>query len=369
MKRRYLPFFVTVAIAACGQRAVTTRATLEPVDGQHILSSEEEIQAVLDNEEMPYDTSTKSGVARDEQLDAATEELDAAEAVIPEAAEDLASDPAPELPDAEVKAGAFFVRVQWGNPKLNPAGKDTPIDYSGSITADADDVLRRARSWRFEGEDMVERPRPNAYTVNVASKVYTLSDGLHTVLLTKDNASKITITLGGSSGAPLQYSKSFDLNQDTVRVRDVSDSATPGQKVRVAIDRIPPRRATLACKVHGRVLGRWLHKETKDGRDMSLLVARAINEEGKVVAHLGGIAGMKKDGQKVFFMKVIGKDNQVIRVKGEYDAEKTIFGGKAIGPRGAEIGKLGGNYALPMSGAKAGAFEGVIDLDRCPDRE
>ena len=267
-------------------------------------------------------------------------------------------DPAmpPELLPEEAARGAYFVRIAWGNFPVNRSNAKNVVDYSGSLTVDADDGLRRVRAWHFEPRDQIERPRTSKSAIAFASHITVASDGLHMLVLTSEGASTLTVNLGGEGGAPVQFEKSYTLDPAT-HLREANPSATAGQEVRIAIDRIE-KPADPEC-ADGTLVGRWNKRRTPNGRDLFVLVGRVLSDDGKVIAKVGGIAGVRKNGEHVWFMKIVGRGRLVGLMKGTYDPAAKTFTGTVYGRGRVEAGSVSGTYTDTTT------FEGALDLTAC----
>lgn len=339
MNLRHL--FLSLTLIACGSQSGSSPS---------IYANDSAMQSALESDTIPLAEDAEDPTPATTEAADADADLDNGETA--EAPSDMAEpvEELPELTPEEAQKGAFFVRIAWGNFPINRDNAKNVVDYSGSLTVDADDALRRVRAWHFEKRDQIQRPRDSKSQVAFASHITVASDGLHALVLASEGTSTLVVKLGD------QFEKSYVLNGDTLHIREVNASATAGQKIRVAIDRIK-RRPLQGCP-EGDLVGRWIKKTAKDGREITALVGRLMSEDGRVLAKLGGIAGERKNGEHVFFMKIGGRKGFVGLVKGTYDPSAKTFTGKVM--RGQqEIGSVSGTYA------EDNTFEGTLDLTAC----
>jgi hypothetical protein len=335
---RFSSLFLSFSLIACGTQTGPTVSDF---------ASDDAVQSALESDAGGLDETDSDPLPEDAEASGATE----AEAT---------DDAIPELTETETQKGAYFVRIAWGNFPVNKANAGARIDYSGSLSVDADDTLRRVRAWHFEKRDGIERPRDSKSAVAFASHITVASDGLHALVLTPDSTSKLVVKLGGEAGSPVQFEKTYDLT-GSLHLRETSASATTGQEVRISIDRVEP--GTTACE-GGSLVGEWNMRKAKDGREVAVLKGRLLRADGQVIAKLVGLAGVRKNGNHVFFMKIGRAGHFISLVKGTYDPAALSFEGKALGRGKVEIGAADGTYTA-TDDAAVGSFEGKLALTAC----
>ncbi len=335
---KFSSLFLSFTLIACGSQTGPSISTLSPDDAlQSALESDAGGLDESDDDPLPEDTSDNG----------------ATEAEAPD--EDV-----PPLTDDEAQKGAYFVRIAWGNFPANKANAGNRIDYSGTLSVDADDALRRVRAWHFDKRDSIERPRDSKSAVAFASHITVASVGLHALVLTKDGATKLVVKLGGEAGSPVQFEKTYDLT-GALHLRETSASATTGQEVRISINRIEAKAR--ACE-GGSLVGEWNTRTAKDGREVAVLKGRLVAADGQVIAKLVGLAGVRKNGEHVFFMKLGRAGHFIARIKGTYDPASLAFDGKAFARGKVELGAATGTYTTTDDTAP-GAFEGTLALTAC----
>lgn len=349
MKSLLTSFSLSLLMIACG----TTASGPSLLDSSSV-GSEEGMQSALTMGAPGYQETADPELARIANAEDVDVDLDNGEmAEIPSDTADAPSD-LPPVTEEQQKKGVYFLRLAWGNFPPKPELKGQKVDYSGTISVEETDVLRRVRAWHFEKNDGVIRPRESKSSVSFGSTITTHSDGVHMLIITSDGATTLKIKLGADTA--VQFEKEYVLDPTMKVLREINKSATKGQEIRVGIHRMKKRPAP-GC-YDGTVAGRWLKHQTKNGKELAVLVGRELSDEGKVLARAAGFAGQRDDGVTGFRMKFVTRTGFVGIAMGTYDAAAKTFEGKIFGKDKKELGTLSGTY-------DDDSFEGIVDDASC----
>ncbi len=230
-----------------------------------------------------------------------------------------------DAPDAVIDS----VVIMWG-------GGDRPRDWSGTIRV-SDGVILAKRAIRFEGDDGV-LPRTDRQSISFTSRTLRHRDGLRLLLgasVDKAEGRTLTYEIGGES-----HSVSIDELLDAPKSHDVGDN---GDRI-VAMAR---RRPVDLCE-NGTMRGHWLQL----GRGFGVFRGRVSDDDGQLTGHMKGLYGVRRNGERVFFGKYIGRTGQFRGIfAGTYRAGH--FAGRWLS-RAGEHGVLGGVYRESLPGARKG---------------
>lgn len=278
---------------------------------------------------------------------------DASFALMDEAAEDSAADPAEVGAEAMDPArtrdfAELSVTVLWG--KLRPEPREMDItDWSGGLHVDGA-AIAAVRPIRFEARDALRRGEDRS-SVAWVSHTTAHHDGVQVLLRVPLSPAART---GGLSLRTAAFSVQIPMAELThlERVVDVGDN-------KVAINTFLVQPDDCAT---GALRGHW---GAPNARGVGTLLGRWMSSNGAVQGHLRGVYGARRNGEQVFFAKVIAADGRFIgRLAGHYEAGS--FEGRWI-TRGDHHGAVRGNYQRAADGT-GGVFVGRW-AERCEDRE
>lgn len=279
---------------------------------------------------------------------------DARFALVDEAAEDDAADPAtigadPADPARSRDFAELSVTLLWG--KLRPDPRETDwTDWSGGLRVEGA-AIAAARPIRFEARDALGRGEDRS-SLAWRSHTQAAHDGVQVLLrvpLTPDARG------GGLSLQTAAFSVRIPMSELThlERVVDVGDN-------QVAIHAFLVRPDD--C-LSGGVRGHW---GAPNARGVGHILGRWMSADGAVRGHVRGLYGARADGEQVFFAKVIGPDGRFIgRLAGRY--ADGAFEGRWLTRGGAHHGGVVGRYR-PADDGDGGVFLGRW-AERCEDRD
>jgi hypothetical protein len=244
----------------------------------------------------------------------------------------------PSLEEAEADSAQrphkLYLAVMWGHlrPDLTV---DQATNWSGKISA-SNAALRVVRTIRFEGADRL-LPRPNVRTVPFVSHTGPHADGLllevilHPLLVNEPGQPPVLALDTASFSDTLALVPGMALSR--VVPVDASGNA-------VAYHIFRPNDGT--CK-NGILMGRYTKAHTTDdGRTVGFMKGKYLSFDGTVAGKIKGVWGERRNGNQVFFAKVIKRDGS--------------FRGILAGRYGD--GKLKGRY-LARGRVVTGAVQGV----------
>jgi hypothetical protein len=237
-------------------------------------------------------------------------------------ANDAMTPPLPELPGAE----RMRVLVVWGYVKPHPDATEV-VDWSGSITV-ANGAVRVVRTVRFEAAtDSIIRPRTDIHTVEFTSKTKPAADGLLLEVFTgpKLNPANGAVTLTFSS-APITSTQTLVVGERLSTSIPVDDAG------HVLVFHVV-RPDDDVCH-EGFLRGQWLVKADLPDGELGVLRGRIGGGDGALQGNLKGLFGKRKDGNSLFFAKVIDNDGKFkALIAGSY-ADGVLKGRILVGDEG-----------------------------------
>jgi hypothetical protein len=241
------------------------------------------------------------------------------------------------------------ILVAWGYLRPHPDATDA-VDWSGSIQV-TNAAVRVVRTVRFEAQDMVIRPRTDPATIAFQSKTKPAADGL--VLEVVPSGAPVALTF---ASAPITNTITLTPGE---RLSQVIPVDAAGHKLAYHV--IRPDHDP--CH-EGFLRGHWQALAKVGGRSVGVLRGRFFSGAGAVEGHLRGVFGVRKDGKKLFFAKVVGEDGTFRAVvAGVYgDGE---FRGRILAAGHVVAGVVHGRY-FDADGDKDGRFLGRFS-QRCQE--
>lgn len=333
-------------ITAWGCGAGTNTGDGSTTAGITVSALDQNFGALTEDPTLPEDEDTEEAVAEAEETEAPAEapsEVDA-QPTLP-----------PEL-EADTRA-LYMLRLAWGNFPANPALSGSPVEYSGSVSLD-EGVLLGVRGVRFERNkqgDAIVRPRTAKNSVSLESIITVASDGVYMLVAAKTDTAKLTITLGGTDAAAIQYEETIELAGLKELVK-TEPSATANQEVRISLRRVA--KAKVPNCASGTMMGRWVQK-TKGAaeRDFAKFGGFLLDDAGNRVGKFIGLAGLNKAGEPVAFAKFVARGKLVARAKGTYNAAAKTFS-FTLHRGDEEIGTASGTYTEVSSESGYGEVTG-----------
>ena len=265
-----------------------------------------------------------------------------------EAGDVVATDPEFVAGLDSTKVDAYFIRLMWGFLAYDSTATEV-IDWSGSATA-TKGVLALMKTIRFEFNDHVLFPRPDAKTIQWQSHTIGHLDGLSLVILDNDTTdSKGLFTIS----TPL-YEHMFSYEElDSLELVETVSAA--GQQISI-----------LAYKKQvipfggGFFDGQWI-KNRKFGGEFK---GRWINSLGTHAGHLRGIWGVNRHDIKVYYGKYVtlnGEFGGLIAGNWGFAADDTSKGwleGRWVNRGLTTMGTMKGHWKLGENSASHGFFNG-----------
>ena len=298
------------------------------------------------------DSALELDVGGDDDADEAPMFGDASFALLDEAAEDVAADPAsvgaePADPARRPDFAELSVTLLWG--KLRPDPRETDVtDWTGGLRVDGA-AIAAARAIRFEDRDALRRGEDRSSLAWV-SHTAPHHDGVHVLL-------RVPLVPEARSGSLALRTAAFSVQIPLAdlthleRVVDVGDNQVAINAFLMRPDDCPT----------GVARGHW---GAPNARGVGRIVGRWMSSDGAVQGHLRGAYGARRSGEQVFFAKVIAADGRFIgRLAGRYAAGE--FEGRWV-TRGEHHGAIRGRYQRAGDGT-GGTFLGRW-AERCEDR-
>jgi hypothetical protein len=250
------------------------------------------------------------------------------------------SDPyAADLDASSVATTALMnLAIVWGQL---PPDRDAEhaVDWSGSLALNRGTIVVR-RTIGFEDATDALAPRTDRLSVSFTSITRPFADGLALTVLDPDPASAdpLTLTYTRTDGTTHQLALAELLAGPVVRTVD-----DQGDKVvAIAIHRGD-------CE-HGFGRGRW--RALRD--DLGGFLGMISNGDGDPIGHIRGIWGARRNGEQVFFGKVIDLDGHFLGIFAGHYAAGEMRGHWL--DRSGEVGRLQGRYDASAPGHDGGHF-------------
>lgn len=326
-----LALAAVIALVACGKQGTDTPTT-------------DEVEQRLSQPNGGYALEDEAPAFGQETLFASLGILKAQEEVIDELENDPEVmdivDPQPvsgQLPPAR----RFVLVAVWGQPRLN---WDVPeaTDWSGAIRVQSGVVLPR-RVVRFELQDRL-LPRLDPRVVPFVSYTQPHHDGLVVNIYEDPLASpgvpgEVQIQLAALPQPVVIPYDQLDGYRSLIHVDNL------GNLLFIAAEEIPVG----GCAA-GFIMGHWHRLAPGAG----FFLGQWAGVKGALHGHLGGIYGVKPNGDQVFFGKYIGLGGQARGIlAGGYSDGR--FAGEWHGANGP-MGRLGGIYRETIPGPEQGGF-------------
>ncbi len=246
-----------------------------------------------------------------------------------------------EITDVEEVSGVavYHVAIRWGQM---PGNRDNEVgrDWSGTLSVNRGAMVVRSRV-AFEASDRV-LPRVDRQKVSFESRTLPHSDGLRLTVLDPTPGADEPLVIAYRTGEGLVHSIAIeDL------VAEPHDYVVDDANNRIRA--IAMRRPVDVCD-YGFLTGRW-HKV---GERFGVLRGRVTNEHGRTVGFMKGIYGVKRDGDRVFFAKVIEKEGRSRGIIAGHYGNNRFRG--VWRTRDGEYGRAGGAYRETVPGPRIGGI-------------
>jgi hypothetical protein len=286
----------------------------------------------LELENGGFDTADESPQFGDEALYAAADlETDVA------VSDPMAIDPSIAALEANASVVAHNVVVMWGRMPADLDG--TPRNWSGELRLSRGAmVIRRQIAFEPATDRIIARTRPGAIQFESRTSVH--ADGFALTVLDPNPAdpTPLALTYVSADGA-ITYTLALGALADGPAIADAGD----GNQI-VAIG----HRRNDTCD-QGFLRGRWRALAPNAGHYAGLI----LDSDGQPTGHLRGLYGKRRDGQAVFFGKLIGRDGSFRGlIGGTY--EEGHFGGRWL-VRSGDHGVVRGMYR-PGDTLRGGRF-------------
>jgi hypothetical protein len=316
-----------------------------PGDTGNDFTNEEDFASLdLTSETGGYSSGAESPYFQDESVRAMeTELVDAGEREV-------------DLVEENVSYDGYWLRIVWGLAAFDSLNT-TETDWSGSVTIDRG-AIKVQRIIQFEEGDSIERPREARNRVDFTSKTSVHHDGLLLRIYVRENDSPGTNMVTFASG-PLTKSYSVD---DLVNLSEVISVGTLGNQVSFRGDARPRRSGCPSGVLNG-----YWRMTPSTAKERGVFGGVWVEESGAPLGSLRGHFGLRDDGERVLFAKLIGRNGEFRGLlRGTYipEGEGGTFEGTWFGGPDQRLGRFQGTYRIGLtSSVQVGSFDGTWTSD------